>query len=141
MSWCPNCKIEYVSGIESCNECGSELVECLVEDENTKHECEEDKYIPGMIASPAFSQKNYKVARLIKMFAVLFFILGLGHSLYTTIDYWNKLQSFSQAISESLSIQQFITMLGRVVFYSLLLFSLGEGLQILHDIKIKIDSK
>jgi hypothetical protein len=36
MPWCPNCKYEFVDGIEQCNHCGIDLVDEL-ENENSKN--------------------------------------------------------------------------------------------------------
>ena len=33
MPWCPNCREEYISGIQSCGECGTQLVSDLPTDE------------------------------------------------------------------------------------------------------------
>lgn len=34
MSWCPNCKTEYETGVEICSDCGSALVEALPPEES-----------------------------------------------------------------------------------------------------------
>ncbi len=44
MPWCPKCKIEYVEGKTTCNDCGAELVDDLPEEPVSFMETKKEKY-------------------------------------------------------------------------------------------------
>jgi hypothetical protein len=142
MAWCPNCKIEYVNGIETCNECGSKLEEFIVEEENKKSDRELEQTKLEKIRCRIFSPEINKVALIINILAAIFLFFGLCFSIYTAIDTWLKFKDLGQVVSNrGISFQQFITMFGRCLFASIIIFALGEGLQILHDIRKKLYEK
>ena len=143
MSWCPKCKSEYVIGNTKCKDCGTDLVDFLMEETKENSETSRQQSKQDELKQKPTMKKN-KIAFIIKISAVLLLIIGFLYAIYITNytrDYGLKVLSSTYHYDWNDAIQQFISYFKEFAFMSLIILALGEAVQILHDMRTKIYDK